>query len=351
MKFNINPYYTELGGSKNHVFQRNYFYQCDDNLPNHIASFKQKYNNIDCFQCLYYYSKLDKDALLYAPFYLDLDSDITTDKKYEKIRPYISRAYMVFLKEFKLKEDEIDLYFSGSKGFHITIDPRVLGIVPNKDLNAIYKAWAIHIALSYDVPIIDMKIYDKRRLFRMPNTINSKTGLYKVKINQDMLYSFSYSDLKKYASEQHPIQETSHNINMNAALYFYEKSKNYNRRLDNARLAQQEKDKNFEIPEEKQPLLPCIKTILEEGSIQGSRNNTLIILASGLLQSGYQLEEVEDIALKWNQINDPPLTDGEVTTTVHSAYAMLKSGRRYGCSSIKEMGLCSSNKCKLGELR
>ena len=350
MAFDISTYFTEFGGSKNNIFRRNYFYQCNNDLINHVYNFKAQYNNIDCFQCLYRYSKLEENALLYAPFYLDLDADITTDKKYNKIKPYVIRAYMVFLHEFKLKENEINLYFSGSKGFHITIDPRILGIVPSQHLNAIYKAWAIHISSSYDIPIIDMKIYDKRRLFRMPNTINSKTGLYKVPLTQNMLFSFSYNELKEYAKEPKSIIQNNISINKEAGLYFYNKSKNYNKRLNKQQETQQTKPE-FEIPESKQPLLPCIKAIIEEGAVRGSRNNTLIILASGLLQSGYKFEEVEDIALKWNQINDPPLNESEVTTTVHSAYAMLKNGRRYGCSSIKEMGLCSSNECKIGDLR
>ena len=345
MAFNIDTYYTELGGAKHKIFRRNFFFQCNEALPEHILAFQKEYNYTDCFQCLYRYSENDVEkALLYAPFYLDLDADITTEKKYNKIRPYIMRAWLFFTKMLKLKPEEIGLYFSGSKGFHITIDPRILGIVPDKSLNVIYKALALHLYMAYKIPVIDLRIYDKRRLFRMPNTINSKTGLYKVPITIQQFSLFSYDELIQYAQKPKDITCQLPKMNKEAALLFRARTKRYNRSAK-----KQKPEISYEIPEEKQELLPCIKQILDDGAIRGARNNTLIILASGLLQSGYKLEEVENLTSQWNQLNEPPLEEYEVITTVHSAYSMLQNGRRYGCSSIKELGLCASNECKLGE--
>ena len=344
MAFDLSTYYTEFGGAKGHIFRRNYFYPCDKDLPQRTKQFRQEYQNTDCFQCLYRYSTMEEGALLYAPFYLDLDADITTDSNYHKIRPYIFRAYLFFKDVLKLEPEEIGLYFSGSKGFHITIDPRVLGIIPSTDLNAVYKAWALHLTAAYQIPVIDLKIYDKRRLFRMPNTINSKTGLYKVPLRLEQLVQFSYEELLNYAKMPKLMRPGKTSINKRAALLFYERSKKYKNPITKPR-----QEPAYEIPQDKQELLPCIKTILEEGAILGARNNTLIILASGLFQAGYKQNEVEAMVLQWNQIVDPPLKETELYATIHSAYTMLQNGRRYGCSSIKEMGLCSSNECRIGE--
>lgn len=343
MFIDMDSYYTELGGARGKIFRRNFYYHCSDTLPEIIADFCREYNNTDVFQCLYKYSSLDENALLYAPFYLDLDADITSEKKFKKMRPYVIRAYIA-LSHMQLREKDIQIYFSGSKGFHITVDPRVLGIVPSRDLNAIYKAWALYLYHLYDIPVIDLRIYDKRRLFRIPNSINSKTGLYKVPISLDFLWDCSYEDLLKYAANPKPVPEYNTKINKNAAIFFYKKSQ---RCKQHGPIKQ---DVKIQIPEDKQELFPCIKTILEEGAIQGARNNTLVVLASGLLQSGYKLEEVEPMALQWNHLNEPPLAETEVLNTVHSAYTMLMNGRRYGCASIRDLGLCSSNECRLGEL-
>lgn len=345
MYIDMDSYYTELGGAKGKAFRRNIYYHCTDKLPEKIESFCKQYNNTDVFQCLYKYSALEEDALLYAPFYLDLDADITSERKYKRMVPYVIRAYIA-LNHMGLKENDIQLYFSGSKGFHVTIDPRVLGVVPVKDLNAIYKALALHIYRAYNIPVIDLRIYDKRRLFRIPNTINSKTGLYKVPIPFDFLYEFTYDRLLEYAKEPKRLPNYSSKINKDAAVLFYRMMQKYRQYKQPVK----SHDDTYKVPEVKQDLLPCIKTILEEGAIQGSRNNTLIVLASGLLQSGYKIDEIEPIILQWNQINDPPLPESEVLSTMHSAYVMLKNGRRYGCASIRELGLCSSNECRLGEL-
>ena len=342
MLIDLDHYYTELGGAKQSFFRRNFFYLCDEQLEQKIQNFKKEYNYTDCFQCLYKYSSLDKEEpLLYAPFYLDLDADITSEKKFRTVVPYVARAYMA-LQLLNLKENEIELWFSGSKGFHITVNPRVLGIVPSSELNAIYKAWALHFYHMYAIPIIDLRIYDKRRLFRMPNTIHGKTGLYKVPITLSFLYNHTYKELTEYAAEPKPIPEIQYKINKTAALMFYTKSRLYKK-------TEPKQEVHYEIPETKQELLPCIQTIMEEGAIQGARNNTLIVLASGLLQSGYSLSETNAIALSWNQLNEPPLDDNEVMVTVNSAYTMLRNGRRYGCASIRDLGLCSSNTCRIGE--
>lgn len=344
MFLDMNSYYTELGGANGKIFRRNIYYQCDELLHDKIQDFCRSYRNIDVFQCLYKYSDLSENALLYAPFYLDLDADINSDKKFNKMLPYVMRAYFG-LNNIGLRQEDIQLYFSGSKGFHILVDPRILGIVPSKDLNAIYKAWALYFYHVYRVPVIDLRIYDKRRLFRIPNTINSKTGKYKVPVSVDFLFNHTYEELMEYASEPKSLPNWNTSINKKAALAFYHKSQRYK---NNNHTEKHETE--YRIPEIKQELLPCIKMILEEGAIQGARNNTLIVLASGLLQSGYSLEEIETMALQWNHLNEPPLSEIEVLNTVRSAHAMLQNGRRYGCASIRELGLCASNECRLGEL-
>ena len=345
MAFDISTYYTELGGAKNHIFRRNFFFQCDDALPEHIQAFWEEYRYTDCYQCLYRYSDQTENALLYAPFYLDLDADITSSSKYTKIKPYVMRAWLFFTQILKLAPEEVDLYFSGSKGFHLTVDPRRLGIIPSKDLNAMYKALALHLYLTYQIPIIDLRIYDKRRLFRMPNTINSKTGLYKVPLTIQQFSNFSYEELMNYAQEPQDFSKPDPVLRLSAALYFRDHvTKRYRKQKEPKKT-----DIAYEIPETKKELLPCIQTILEEGAVRGARNNTLIILTSCLLQSGYKMEETRDVVVKWNQINEPPLETRELDATMHSAWVMLQNGRRYGCSSIKELGLCASNECRLGE--
>ena len=96
----------------------------------------------------------------------------------------------------------------------------------------------------------------------------------------------------------------------------------------------------------KKELLPCVKSILETGVGEGSRNNTLSILSSAVLQSGYTLEETIDLMHDWNTNNEPPLPDREIEITVRSSYSMLLVARHYGCRAMKEYGYCIED-CKL----
>ena len=59
---------------------------------------------------------------------------------------------------------------------------------------------------------------------------------------------------------------------------------------------------------------------LLKGVGQGERNNTLARLAGLWINSGASLEDCFQMALGWNQLNHPAMSDGEVEQTVKSIY-------------------------------
>ena len=74
----------------------------------------------------------------------------------------------------------------------------------------------------------------------------------------------------------------------------------------------------------------------------------MVVVSSSLFQKGISLDEVIDLMTKWNYEKfDEPLSEFEIINTVKSAYRMIESGMKYGCSSIKDMGYCLKEKCKL----
>lgn len=68
------------------------------------------------------------------------------------------------------------IFFSGAKGFHILLPSQIFGFKPNEKLPVIFKNIATDMLSEY----CDLAIYDINRLFRLTNTINSKSGLYKI---------------------------------------------------------------------------------------------------------------------------------------------------------------------------
>ena len=335
---NISEYWIEYGGCKNGFFSRNHYFKWLDSCK--INYFIKNYDNTDVYATAYRYSSNNIDeADLYGSLYFDLDSDLGNNFAELKRE---ANLIIGFFKSIGLKNNEIQLYFSGSKGFHIVIAPEVLGIIPSTDLNAMWKAWAIYFSEIYKVKSLDLRIYDKKRLFRIPNSINAKTGLYKIPLDINKFNNYSLDDIKKMAVKPCNDIQYSTLINRDAAIKFYKKSQNFYRKpkTDNS------VNTEIKIPETKQEFLPCVKVLLESGAMEGYRNNTLVLLASAILQSGYKLEETLELMHDWNQLNNPPLSRNEVDATTKSAYSMLLSGRRYGCNAFRESGFCISNDCK-----
>ena len=338
----LSQYWSEFGGNHGNYFRRNIMFQLGaDDYGKNTANFKSEYKNTDIFQCVYYYENEDKDnCKLYGPLYFDLDGDIHNN--FDELRQDVVKI-VIYLKTLGLSENDVEIYFSGAKGFHILVRGETLGIMPSTNLNDIYKAWASYLYNTHKVRSIDLKIYDRKRLFRIPGSINSKTGLYKYLVDFEFLKKCSARELLLLA--ENPLvanrKPEYRRMNRAAALNFYTKSQNFYRKDKSKPIK-----KKTIIPTGKKELLPCVKAILETGVGEGSRNNTLSILSSAVLQSGYTLEETIDLMHDWNTNNEPPLPDREIEITVRSSYSMLLDDRHYGCRAMKGYGYCIED-CKL----
>lgn len=350
----VRDYWIELGGLKDNYFTRNYMLQLNDkNFKNKFYEFSRKYNNTDIYSSIYLYENKDTDnCKLYAPFYLDLDGDIHNKKGYEELK-YDVFGVIAYFNSLGFNNYDIEIYFSGSKGFHIIIPEKVLGIEPCKELNLIYKEWAIYLKNTIGIKNIDTVIYDRKRLFRQENSINSKTNLYKTLLNLKFLYEASLEELLNYVKldslENFSISNrVHHQLNPVGAINFYKKTQNF---YKNQNRANNENKPKFTIPKTKQEFLPCIQNMLLTSADKGNRNNTLVVLASSILQSGYSIDETIDIMLNWNELNNPPLDEHEVIITTRSAYTGLLDGKKYGCKSIKDLGFCSDSNCKFQDRR
>ena len=89
-------------------------------------------------------------------------------------------------------------FFSGAKGFHIGLPSALFGMEPSKDLPRIHKLLAKMIAKDVS---IDTAIYEQNRLWRIPNTKNSKSGLYKIRLTNDQLATLSIEEIKELAKQ------------------------------------------------------------------------------------------------------------------------------------------------------
>lgn len=144
------------------------------------------------------------EAWQYAgDFYIDFDSaDIgTTTGKV--------REFLTFLRDRKgLDLDQVRIYASGKKGFHVEIPLACLMLQPKplQRLPAVFKELAF--SLYHDT--IDLAVYTakKGRMWRVPNFQRPDGGTYKVQITLDELMAMTPTTYSAIVAQPRPLFET-----------------------------------------------------------------------------------------------------------------------------------------------
>jgi len=100
-------------------------------------------------------------------------------------------------------EDDLLLFFSGCKGFHVGVPTALCGAEPSPDFHRDARRFAERIAELARVNI-DTAIYDRARAFRAPNSRHPKTGLYKRRLTFAELCGLSPSEIQTAAQRPLP---------------------------------------------------------------------------------------------------------------------------------------------------
>ena len=117
--------------------------------------------------------------------WIDFDS-----KDLEKAKKEVVEFIEYMYQFFDIDRNVWHIYFSGGKGFHIGLDAKVIGIdglvdrhLPNMIklfITALVKDMNSHCNDKYSFECIDLKIYNKTRIIRLPYSLHQKTKLYKI---------------------------------------------------------------------------------------------------------------------------------------------------------------------------
>jgi len=347
--------YFDFGGfctsSKGEKFFRRIPHDVDDECP-FIERKRKEYRNTDIYRSVFDYETDNLDtSKIRGPFYLDFDMDNLNDDNYISLKRQVGYAYEFIQGILDIPCEFIEIFFSGKKGFHILISPVIFGfdfeeankVVGNYKAFADFIKWKIEKETVINPSCIDMQIYDKRRVLRIENSINSKSGLYKIRLSKKELHNLTLEELKELA-------KTPRDVELFYPPYLKEVRSAWDYIIaDDTHLPTSERKERKKLNRNnnriRKDLMPCIKEIMLHGVDKGSRNNTTVAFASSLLQNGYDTDEVLETLLEWNDMNNPPLSENEITVTLISANKMLENDKHYGCTSIKNLGLCVK-KCK-----
>jgi len=99
--------------------------------------------------------------------------------------------------------EEVEIYFTGSKGFHVGIATPA-DLAPSVMFNDICKLAALRIAANSGCGEIDPAVYVKVQPFRAPNSRHPKTGFYKRRLSWEQLTTLTIEQICDLAKSPAP---------------------------------------------------------------------------------------------------------------------------------------------------
>lgn len=238
---------------------------------------------------------------------------------------------------FDIEEQDISVCFSGKKGFHVFVNHAVLGIEPHYYLPKIFKEMAKELIREHKLKTLDLSIYDRRRLIRLPNSRHDKTQLYKIPLTLSELENSSIEQITAMAVKQRPHVKASveHKVSEKAHRWFVKHCNAYMKKLEDRKVEFAGGD--LDVKE----VLPCVKKRLKIGAKEKMRNRCTWQLASYFCKRGDSLEDCLTVMRQWHEKvsqGDHPYTWEECEKTIRKTYDV--GGYPIGCGSEFTNGLC-----------
>lgn len=214
-------------------------------------------------------------------------------------------ALLKRLLEYGCTADNLRIYFSGKKGFHISLPAELFGgINPATDLPAQIKSYVQN--LTKGLNDIDLVIYNTNRIIRLPNSLHKDTNLYKIPLYPNELTDLSIDDIKMLAVyprvDFRPLKRLSE-ITVNKKLI------------------------ELHQPEQKQQQeREYLTGDFFAPPTQGERNNTYLKQSIRLFaNTELTPKEIYQLISNTNQAAPNPLPEPELKQVVKQAYSYVKN--------------------------
>lgn len=314
----------------------------------HVSDLIAKYKNYECYTTYFLYTEdildyLKRHAInghpsisgyrgeMYAR-YLPIDID-AKDLAYAKDAALAARE--VITDNLGIGAKGIKIYFSGNKGFHFMIDTRALAAFPSERMHLYFAE--MRRAIAEQMPTygetIDQQVKDGVRLWRLPNTRNAKSGLFKIQLLADELEG-GISEIRELAKEQRPHWDTDRT----GLLPMYDLSPSREAR-DLYREAMEKADSRLKrslnhFAPRSNGMCEAKQRIYNSHIEPGERNNCAIILASHFRNEGKSEPTTQEMMSEWNERNAIGLAEYELANVVRSAYRSTPYD--FGCSSLAD---------------
>jgi len=173
---------------------RDKFVRFDDTEA--ISKWRDKFGNIDVFTSICRYAKPEAQSQYIVPLFFDIDSLDNLNAARENALILCE----LIMARLQIDSNLIQICFSGYKGFHVTVPCEIFNSIPSKFAIELNKRIALE-AQTQGVPLVDTSVYTSRRLWRLINSINSKSGLHKIPLTHKELLHLSIGNILKLAQK------------------------------------------------------------------------------------------------------------------------------------------------------
>jgi hypothetical protein len=160
---------------------------------------RSQFNNTDIFYGVCQHTNPDSESAFIVPIFADIDSESDLPGARESA---IILCQMI-IDRIKVPQDQLEIYFSGHKGFHVLVPCEVFRPIYLPGVFALYKRIAEK-AEQAGVKHIDKGVYTHQRIFRCSNSRHGKSGLFKIPLTFEGLRDTSIEGILKIARSPCP---------------------------------------------------------------------------------------------------------------------------------------------------
>ena len=245
------------------------------------------------YRSLYMYDDNGKEEIkkagsvgdFYGPRWIDrviVDIDKGDNSNEETLRQ--ARTCVVVLGEHGVvPHKSIQPFFSGS-GYHLIIPNTVFNFESSPEL-----PYLVRHTMAQLLPGIDDMVYIRSAIYRVPHTVNLKTGLYKVPLTIKELETLKPTEILDIATT--PRLEFAYHSLIGEG------------ELEEHIVTETPKIAELRPVTENTKVVPCVQRMLALGPQKGSRNNTAMRIASHFRRHGVPSEYAKVSLLHWNSNN------------------------------------------------
>ena len=300
------------------------------------AEFIISCESTDCYATVQHFinsvPKANEKSL--CDFYVDIDSKDLTQAKQSAIKvvDFITNNFSA----------SPDIYFSGNKGFHVIIEHERFLKKDNfrNDWHLIFK----YIISQLEINCVDISVYSCRRQIRLNNTLNSKSGLYKIGITEEELRTMSIGEIKLLAVNPRRLK-TKTNFENNFSEFISKKTEEFESMKKNDSEENEQEYDFKEIPK-------CVESILNNGWDKSvGRNQTLIQLCC-FFKGFYSIDKTKDILVDFVKRFTTAKTDTQIQERVLSTKSLVEyineNSYRFNCNGMRSIkATCNEKECSV----